>query len=63
MTKQPLQHGWNSVEDFPPPTNKLIFYTKAGTAILGKFNEFSPGFVTDWAYLLPSPTKQAGGIK
>lgn len=55
--------GWNDVNEYPAPGGKLQFYTIAGTCIYGKATEFKPKFVTHWAYCLPSPTKQAGGIK
>ncbi len=63
IKKLPLKYGWNDVNEFPPPSGKLQFYTIAGICIYGKFNEFDKGFVTYWAYLLPSPTKQRGALK
>lgn len=58
-----LKYGWNDVNEGTIPSGKLQFYTTAGTCIYGKASEFKPGFITHWAYCLPSPTKQAGAIK
>jgi hypothetical protein len=60
---QPLKYGWNAVNMFKPPSGKLQFYTIGGTCIYGDYTSMTPGFVTHWAYLLPSPSKQAGAIK
>jgi len=63
MPEQPLKYGWNCVKRFPPPSGKLQFYTIGGTCIHGSFSSIAAGFVTDWSYLLPSPSKQKGNIK
>jgi hypothetical protein len=60
---QPLKYGWNDVNKFKPPSGKLQFYTIGGTCIYGDYVSMAPGFVTDWSYLLPSPSKQRGAIK
>lgn len=60
---KPLKYGWNCVNRFKPPSGKLQFYTIGGTCIYGEYSSMAPGFVTHWAYLLPSPSKQAGAIK
>lgn len=54
---------WNCVTRHKPPNIKLQLYTIAGICVLGAYNEFVEGFITHWAYMLPSPTKQAGAIK
>jgi hypothetical protein len=61
--EQPLKYGWNDVNKFKPPSGKLQFYTIGGTCIYGDYVSMAPDFVTHWAYLLPSPSKQAGAIK
>jgi hypothetical protein len=63
VEEQPLKYGWNDVNKFKPPSGKLQFYTIGGTCIYGDYVSMAPGFVTDWAYLLPSPSKQRGAIK
>ncbi len=55
--------GWNSILDHEPPSCKLQLYTIAGICEVGFYKEFMKGFITHWAYLLPSPTKQAGALK
>jgi hypothetical protein len=60
---QPNKYGWNCVNQFKPPNIKLQFYTVGGICIHGNFSNLAKNFVTHWAYLLPSPSKQAGKIK
>jgi hypothetical protein len=57
------QTGWNLVKAHKPPNIKLQLYTIAGICMLGNYTDFVKGFITHWAYMLPSPTKQAGAIK
>lgn len=60
---KPLKFGWNCVKQFKPPSGKLQFYTIGGVCIYGEYSNIADGFVTHWAYLLPSPSKQMGKIK
>ncbi len=61
--KEVNKYGWNDVLEYTPPPIKLQLYSIAGICNLGKYSEFVPGFITHWAYMLPSPTKQAGELK
>ncbi len=60
---QPHPYLWNDVNEFTPPSCKLQLYTISGISVNGKYNEFVKGFITNWAYLLPSPSKQKGNLK
>ena len=55
--------GWNDVKEHTPPSAKLQLYTVSGICILGYYNQFVSEFITHWAYMRPSPTKQAGALK
>ena len=58
------KYVWKDILKVPPPAGvKLQFYTIGGTSLYGTKESFVPGFVTHWAYCLPSPSKQAGAIK
>jgi hypothetical protein len=61
--KEVNKYGWNNVLEHEPPGIKLQLYTIAGTCLLAKYSEFTFGFITHWAYMLPSPTKQEGKLK
>lgn len=66
MNKQPHPYLWNCIKEFPAPKlKKLQLYTISGTCLygFGHLVDTRQGYITHWAYCLPSPSKQAGEIK